>query len=143
MMFPRIETGWGPRRTEPDSCPDRPDARIASLTLPSKWLPASFSPPFRGPTPLKSASTPRLPIGDEPLQLVVGQVKILARRAIGVSRATMPSANVGPIALFETTRPNPGPSAAGAVIAVGAAADGDDIAAFSQGVAIVAFWMVR
>ena len=80
-------------------------------------------------------------MGDEPLQLVVGQVKILARRAIGVSRATMPSANVGPMALFETTRPNPGPSAAGAVIAVGAAADGDDIAPFAMVMPTVAYRM--
>ena len=80
-----------------------------------------------------------MPIGEEPLQLVVGQVKLLASKAIGVSRATMPSANVGPIALFETTSPNFEPSAAGVMIVKGGdPAGGVEIAPFATVMATVA-----
>src|SRR5436305_13739190 len=51
----------------------------------------------------------------------------------------MPSANVGPITLFETTSPNRDPSAAGVEIAVGAPAGGVDIAPLAMVMAVVAY----
>ena len=51
----------------------------------------------------------------------------------------MPSANVGPIALFETTSPNFEPSAAGVMIVKGGApAGGVEIAPFATVMATVA-----